>query len=167
MLIKIINGTYGYKAPGSKHIDPKSAGDPPFEVDDAKAKRLVDLGVAVYITDKPAKAVATSDKGENKADQGENTSEGKSGEKGTEKPTYSSKMKVDELKELIKNAGLSYKVGMSKDTMVAALDKFYKGENTSEGKSGGVDDTDDEDGADDNVDDDETPPSLSAELPVT
>ncbi len=174
MLIKIINGTYGYKAPGSKHIDPKSAGDPPFEVDDAKAKRLVDRGVAAYVIttpveEKPIKAVATGDKGENRTGTGVNTPEENDGKNGAEdageKPAYNVDMKADELKELMKKYGLSYKVGMTKAEMVAVLDELFDSNN--EETDDDVTDDDDTDDTADEVDDDEAPPSPSAELPVT
>jgi len=42
--IKIIKGVYGYKTKGS--VVPKSKNDEPFEVSEAEAKRLVDLGIA-------------------------------------------------------------------------------------------------------------------------
>lgn len=144
-LIKIINGTYGYKAPGSKHIDPKQAGSPPFEVDDDEAKRLFDLGVSVYIVNE--KPDATPDNGESNAVTGNNTPDGNA----SEKPSYSTEMKADELKELMKKSGLAFKVGMSKDDMVAALDEFF---------SRGDKETNDD------IDDGEDPPSLSAENPV-
>jgi hypothetical protein len=48
MLIHIINGTYGFNDDG--FIRPKTRQDDPFEVPDAEAKRLVELGVAEYAT---------------------------------------------------------------------------------------------------------------------
>ena len=44
-LIKIINGVYGFR-PQSYVVELKDALDPPFEVSDEEAARLVDLGVA-------------------------------------------------------------------------------------------------------------------------
>jgi hypothetical protein len=46
--IRIINGTYGYRRPGSVGVTPKSKRDPPFEVEDAQAARLVALKAAEY-----------------------------------------------------------------------------------------------------------------------
>ena len=48
MLIQIINGTYGLNDDG--FIRPKTRQDGPFNVPDAEAKRLVELGVAEYAT---------------------------------------------------------------------------------------------------------------------
>lgn len=44
-LIKIINGVYGFR-PQPYVVELKDALDPPFEVSDEEAARLVDLGVA-------------------------------------------------------------------------------------------------------------------------
>ena len=49
-MIKIINGIYGYKQGNS--IIPKTKKDEPFECDKAEEARLVQLGVAVYVTEK-------------------------------------------------------------------------------------------------------------------
>lgn len=45
--IKIIAGTFGWN---HGTYDLVKAGDPPIEVDDALAKRLVEMGVAEYVT---------------------------------------------------------------------------------------------------------------------
>ena len=47
-MIKIINGVFGYRE--GKSIIPKTSKDAPFECDKATEKRLVDLGVAKYVT---------------------------------------------------------------------------------------------------------------------
>jgi hypothetical protein len=165
-LIKIVNGTYGHKAPGARSVYPKSAGDPPFEVDDAKADRLVTLGVAAYVTtdENPGKAVSTPDSGENKTETGKAAPEGNEGGK----PSYNSKMRADELKELLKKYGLSYRVGMSKDVMVAALDEYFSKKDEDAGDDSNEEVTDDKKSSDteDEIDDGETPPALSAEDPV-
>lgn len=48
--IRITNGTYGYKDPVSGTIKPKSIGET-VTVDDKEADRLVDLNVAVIISE--------------------------------------------------------------------------------------------------------------------
>lgn len=50
MLIKITKGTYGHW--DGKMVVAKTTKDEPFELDDEKAKRLVDLGVAIYAEEK-------------------------------------------------------------------------------------------------------------------
>ncbi len=73
MLIHIINGTYGFNDDG--FIRPKTRQDDPFEVPDAEAKRLVELGVAEYATKALASPPAPA--GENAPEvPGVNTSEG-------------------------------------------------------------------------------------------
>ena len=47
-LIQIINGTYGFR-PSPFVVEPKKASDPPFEVNDEEAERLVNLGVAKVV----------------------------------------------------------------------------------------------------------------------
>ncbi len=59
-------------------------------------------------------------------------------------PEYSTDMKVVELREIMDNCQLQYKVGMSKADMVAALDAYF----------------------DDEAEDEDTPPSLEAEDPI-
>lgn len=44
--IKIIRGTYGFKHTENGVISPKTVKDPPFEVDNKEAERLIALGVA-------------------------------------------------------------------------------------------------------------------------
>ena len=51
--IKIVRGTYGMQKPNSFGVDPKSPDDPPFDIADDEAERLVELGVAKYCTGAP------------------------------------------------------------------------------------------------------------------
>ena len=46
-MIKIINGTFGYN--DGKRVIPKTPKDKPFECDAKTEKRLVSLGVAIYV----------------------------------------------------------------------------------------------------------------------
>lgn len=48
-MIKIINGVFGYN--NGQSIIPKTSKDEPFSCDKATEKRLVTLGVAMYVTD--------------------------------------------------------------------------------------------------------------------
>lgn len=136
-LIKIVNGTYGYKAPGSKRIEPKNSGSPPFEIDDVKAEYLVEHGIACYVLDIDEEEISEDD----------NDIE----EDGT--PVYSVDMKVNQLREIMEANGLSYRVGMTKEDIVNVLDGFY-----------GKECDDSEDNEED--DDGEKPPSHSAAEPV-
>ena len=58
-MIKIINGVFGYRSGNS--IIPKTSKDEPFECDKATEKRLVDLGVAKYVTAEIAEVVETAE----------------------------------------------------------------------------------------------------------
>lgn len=143
-LIRIINGTYGYRPllPNGKrspYVMPKTSADRPFEVEEEEAKRLVALKVAAYVADN---AVATpGDDDAQFADSG-NTSGNENGESGHEdgenetpsagqttddqtneddEPVYTVDMKVDELRAAMKERGFTVKVGMTKQDMVDAL----------------------------------------------
>ena len=152
-LIKIINGTFGHRPAGSRSVEPKQAGDPPFEVDDLQARRLVARGVAVLI-DEPAivhvQPVATPQGGEDGTNPSDNPPSGDESSEGAEdapdKPDYSEKMKADELRALMEGCGLKVKFGMAKVDMVAALDAYF---------------------ADDTADDGEAHPNIVPEDPVT
>ena len=61
-----------------------------------------------------------------------------------DKPQYSIDMKASELRELLEECGLIYRVGMSKADMVAALDCYFEEE----------------------TEDNESPPNIGAEDPV-
>lgn len=94
-------------------------------------------------------AVAMPQGGKVDREAGEDTPEENGGEEGAQdaqaKPSYSVVMKVDELRALLNEHGVPYRVGMTKADMVAALDERF---------SGGEDDG-------------EAPPALAAEEPVT
>lgn len=49
--VKIVNGAYGYKPEGSFFTKVITANDPPIEVDDKEAERLVKIGVARIFED--------------------------------------------------------------------------------------------------------------------
>lgn len=153
--IKIISGVYGYRPVGSKYVEPKRAGDPPFMIEDEKAARLVDLKVAVYVDDiTPVKEVATGNIDNEDDNEVDNpldeatlpTDEITAIEVDTvddineeatlptdeimtpERPVYNVGMKVVELREIMDECQLSFKVGMTKADMVAVLDEYFSNE---------------------------------------
>lgn len=145
--IKIINGVYGHKPAGSSYIEPKQAGDPPFEVDDDKAENLVAIKIAVYadLEEKPViKEVATPPEGSEQTGAGVNMPSDESGSNSVEivheKPEYNIDMKATELREIMDNCQLIYKVGMSKADMVAALDAYFEDEGADEPPKLGAED---------------------------
>ena len=52
-LIKLIQGAYGYRAPGSSVTELITTKSPPFEVEESEAERLIALGVLPPPTQKP------------------------------------------------------------------------------------------------------------------
>lgn len=152
--IKIISGVFGHRPEGSKYIEPKKAGDPPFTVDDEQAARLVGLKVAAYVDEDnilPDTGVATAiNEVEDIAEVDNITEEEEALQEEItmhERPVYNATMKANELKEIMNEYQLPFKVGMSKADMVAALDNYF------------ADEVDDEEGADEM-------PDLGVEDPV-
>lgn len=135
-----------------------TAADGPLTFSEELEARLVSEGVAKYVEDKPArkeptnkvtvKEVATAVGEANEQGASNNTPDNEAGSIGSENaqsiPEYSVDMKAAELREIMEDCGLQYKVGMSKADMVAALDAYFG----------------------DEVEDEDTPPDLGAEDPV-
>jgi hypothetical protein len=133
--IKITNGTYGYRAPGVRAVEPKRPGDPPFPLEDDKAERLVSLGVAAYADAEDAEKTP-ADESESGLPDGGNV-----------KP-YDSDTKADELRALMKECGLTAKIGMTKADMIAALDECFAEKESDDDGEG------------------EAPPDINPEAPV-
>lgn len=103
--IKIIAGTFGWN---HGNYDLVSAGDPPIEVDAALAARLVEKGVAEYVTP-PVKAPEPV--------------EPEPVERNI--PAYSEENSAKYLRELGKEHGLNFKANATKAEMLAALDELF------------------------------------------
>lgn len=131
--VRMISGVYGYRPAGSKRVEAKRVGDPPFEVDDERAKRLVALGVAevvCYGADEVfVEGVATGLQPREQMGEGSNLPDvndlAGGEEDAPEIPEYSESMSLKELKAIMQEYDLPYKVGMSKADCVAALDKLF------------------------------------------
>lgn len=142
MPILITNGTVIYNTGGTS-VSLK-ASDGPQTLPEETEARLVAAGVAMYVG-KLAHAVATLPDNVNDDPEGDNLPDDASGSDGAQdRPEYSTNMKSAELRGLMEEFGLTYKVGMTKANMVAALDAYFE----------------------DEVRDDEEPPNLGAEEPV-
>lgn len=102
-MIKIVKGTYGYLDKNGI-VKPKTEKDEPFSLTKEQEKRLVDLGVAVYVDGEPVDNV------ENTVDE-------------VETVEYSEKMKASELRKIAKEMGLTFPVGTTKAEMIAAMDE--------------------------------------------
>jgi len=89
-LVKIINGTFGYKK--KPYVIPVTKNDPPIEVDEETAKDLVERGVAEYV--EPVKT-AKKEPAE-KAPAEPKKAETKPQTKGTAKKSGSAKGKTED-----------------------------------------------------------------------
>ena len=115
-MIKMIAGVFGLPVDGVvKRMDKNSK---PFSASPEQEARLVKMGLAVYV-DEPV--AVPEDKNEPAIP---------SGVVGI--PEYSTETSAKELREIGKLCGLTFKVGMTKAEMVAALDAHIA-ENTVEG----------------------------------
>lgn len=110
-MIRIISGVYGHYI--GNRVVPKDSSSEPFELTPEQEARLVNLGVAEYISDAPIGFDEIPD-----------------GVVGI--PEYDEHTKASDLREIGKLCGLSFKVGMSKKDMLAALDEYIR-ENTVDG----------------------------------
>ena len=101
-MIKIVRGVYGFLDKNGI-VRPKTEADEPFELTPEQEARLVKLGVAQYVDTEDEQEPIGFD----------------------ETPTEErllSEMSVKELREIGKEYGLTFKVGMTKDAMVQAIE---------------------------------------------
>lgn len=132
--IKIINGIYGHKPAGERYITPVRAGDPPILLEANKAAKLIARGIATFVYDEdikePEMEVATGNEPSEEDKLVDTPTGDETVLKGVlgaeEKPEYSTKMKVAELREIMDDCGISFRVGMSKADMVEALDEYFE-----------------------------------------
>lgn len=129
-MIQMISGTYA---------GIRTASDGPFSLTEKEEARLVARGVAKYVDapstapaddQEPAGGVEESPAVNDTPESVDETQELPDGVEGI--PEYSVDNSPAELRAIGKLCGLTFKVGMSKADMVAALDKFLE-ENTVEG----------------------------------
>lgn len=127
--VKIISGYYGLSV--HNIMKPKSADDAPFELPDEEAKRIVDLGIAEYVDDTHAAAITEDEKKDlpkNNNHSSNDSSADKLSDEDSETaeiPDYNVNMTVTALRAIAKNAGISFRVGTTKEEMVEALDAHY------------------------------------------
>ncbi len=106
-MIKMIIGVYGHYS--GSGVEPKDKNSPPFELSAEEEAQLVEQGVAVYV-----------DGGRTALPAGVGTIS-----------QYNESSSVSELREIGKTLGLTFKVGMKKTDMIAALDAHIA-ENTDD-----------------------------------
>lgn len=114
-MIKIIKGVYGRR--DGKIITPVTEADGPFCLDADKEKRLVDLGVAVYVNEDEAAPEAAEKVTEEAPEEtaGDDSVE--------ESPEYSESMKLAELKEIAEKYGVDASGMKSKKEVIEAIEE--------------------------------------------
>ena len=125
-MIKMIRGVFGLPVDGIiKGMDMNSG---PFEASEEAEARLIRLGLAVRVEDETSDPVDTvytdTPIGFDETPPVE--------EDGDTIPEYHEGMKASELREIGAMYGLSFKVGMNKKDMVAALDAYFNEEDTDD-----------------------------------
>ena len=113
-MIQMKAGTFGLSVNGYVKAMTKESG--PFVASEEQEARMVKLGLAVYVDKAP--------------EQDDDLPELPDGVTGI--PEYSTENTAAELREIGKLCGLTFKAGMTKAEMVAALDAHIE-ENTVEG----------------------------------
>lgn len=152
--IQIIRGAYGYRKEGSGITITKTPTDPPFEVSDAEAERLVKIKVAKY---------AEAPKGN--ADAQSHDDDG-------EQPLFNNGMKLAELQEIAKAYGVDASKMRKKDEVINAIEAAIAEADAAgtddEPPEGDTDETENDNGDDENGEpnsDDEQPPNLGTANP--
>ena len=97
-MIQIVRGVYGYLDKDGI-VRPKTEADEPFELSPEQEARLVGIGVAQYVGKVKSAPVEEPQEVHSLAD-----------------------LSAKELREMAKDYGLTFKVGMSKAEMVAAIE---------------------------------------------
>lgn len=123
-MIKMVRGVFGLPVNGIVKAMDKDSG--PFKASAEQEERLVRLGLAVKVEATEGEPAPAADE---TVDTGAPIGFDEMPplpEEETEIPEYSVDMKATELREIGAKSGLTFKVGMSKVDMVAALDKHFE-----------------------------------------
>ena len=116
-MIEMIAGIFGLRVKqpnGGSRIVGMGPNDGPFSVDPEREAELVAKGIARYV--EPPKVEEQPATG---------TTEGSTEGEAVTVPEYSAEMKATQLREIGAQFGLTFKVGMTKEAMVAALDAHF------------------------------------------
>lgn len=119
--IRITGGRYGYISPVGIH-SVKTPSDPPFDVEDSEAERLVKLGVAEINGERgnaPEKGSSAKCKADTHTVNKEPLNDEEEGSF-----EYDENTSAKELREIGKRIGISFPVGTTKADMIAALDAY-------------------------------------------
>lgn len=122
--IRIISGGYGLRT--GTRVTLKDKYSAPFDVDDNEAKRLVSLGVAECVDTR----IATPASDDLKQEAGENSPEKETPAEGVlegsdDRPVYGPESKVSELRAIADSVGIKFRVGTTKEEMIAVLDDHF------------------------------------------
>ncbi len=115
MLIRIKNTTFGLVVNGI--VKPKTPADPPFDVADELAYRLVREGKAEIVGD----VNASADHSDNEENAGENNNEGG----GFGIPKYGEETSKSDLKAIANEYGIEIAETATKQEIIKALDDFF------------------------------------------
>ena len=125
--IKLTQGAFRYRPESEKSAVVVRLGDPPFDVPDATAERLVALGVAEYAEEAVATAVPLTH--EEKTSEPQDEMQEAAGSELTaleDVPEYSDRMTVKQLKTLMDEVGAEYTDKMTKSDLIKRLDCFFE-----------------------------------------
>lgn len=148
-MIRIINGTYGYRNPQTGVVEAKNIKSKPFTLSPDREDELVAAGVAEYV-------------GEDVSTDGGNASDAPAS--ASNELEYSDKNTVAELKAIAEKLGIQVAERATKKQIIEALDAAKAGESNDEESEGEEADDAESDGEDDGEDDGDAP-DITAALP--
>lgn len=148
-MIRIINGTYGYRNPQTGVVEAKTAKSKPFTLPEDREDELVAAGVAEYV-------------GEDVSSDGGDASEAPASK--ANELVYSDKNTVAELKAIAEKLGIQVAERATKKQIIEALDAAKADESNDEESDGEEADDAEGDGEDDGEDDGDAP-DITAALP--
>lgn len=139
--IKIVKGVYGHRANGS--VVPKNKNSEPFEVTEAKAKELVEAGIAVLANELKSEAEKPIKYSESLApvcnivdkskleplQEENNTKTDNDNNKESNMPVYSQENTQKELLSLARNLGFDGKDSATKAQLIDFLDQATSNDN--------------------------------------
>ena len=148
-MIRIINGTYGYRNPQTGVVEAKTVKSKPFTLPEDREDELVAAGVAEYV-------------GEDVSSDGGDASEAPASK--ADELVYSDKNTVAELKAIAEKLGIQVAERATKKQIIEALDAAKADESNDEESEGEEADGVESDGEDDGEDDGDAP-DITAALP--
>lgn len=151
-MIRIINGTYGYRNPQTGVVEAKTVKSKPFTLPEDREDELVAAGVAEYV-------------GEDVSSDGGNASEAPASK--ADELEYSDKNTVAELKAIAEKLGIEVAERATKKQIIEALDAAKAGASDEDEKSEDDDNAEDagEESGEDDGEDGGDAPDITAALP--